>query len=114
MEITNGLEATLILKSRVAVAVMACGSDFELFNLENISDAARQSAKERGLAYCGLLGISKADGQILLDVQPGSIEPATLARAAAAFVLQLNAANSGDSTAWLNRLYSLPDDRPQV
>ncbi len=111
MTISTAEEVKLILKSRVTAAVLGSSAEFEVLFLDEDHEAQAQSAQTRGLSYFGLLGISKDDGELLIEFAPGA-DVAVMTRAAVAFVQKLTGVGSkGDAVEWCRRLFSLEDPR---
>jgi hypothetical protein len=111
----------LCLDAPIAVVILGNPetSDFELIDLDfdRLPNERVCALQERGMEFCGVLGLVKGRPRVALALPLGAEIIATLS---AAFVQRLEDAingikpDMGDSAEWLERLHSLPDNRNGV
>ena len=107
-------QARLLVEGNSVVGVLGKGEDFLLFPLQEdgpLDQGLLQRGQERGLAFCGVLGV--VDGRMAARVEETNpMAVYTMLFAGLEFARQVApklrpSEPKGDSVAWLERLHSL-------
>jgi hypothetical protein len=107
----------LIFESQISVGVLGKGEDFVLIPLRGdgtpFDEAEVDAARDRGLEYCGVLGLKDGVPGAKCEPNPDCIY--TMMHAGLAFAQlvadKLRPKPKGDAVDWLTRLFELPDTR---
>lgn len=107
----------LVWDSEISAVVLGKGEQYFLIPLhfnEHAQAVTLSIARERGYAYCGVMGFK--DGQCAVKCEPGM--ELTMCAAAFGFALlhvapKLSAAQTDDSLDWLTKLHALKDEREE-
>jgi len=103
----------LVFNSDLAVAVLGRGGNYLLVPLADAVDEAAREAEAMGYRYCGVLALTR-DGRAAAECVPDPDAALTMVRAALGFAMRFAKRLQGDSVEWCERLYRLPDSRPEV
>jgi hypothetical protein len=108
--------ARLAFESEICVAVMGRAGDFLLIPLGGdgpLDDALTAQALERGLHYCGCLGVKDGVAGAKCEPDPDSVYCCLMASLEFARMVagRLKPQPQGDGVAWLENLFQLPDTR---
>ena len=96
------------------MGVLGKGSDFTLIDLlAKMDDKAVAEALDKGWTYCGVVGMKDGIPGAKCDPHPDSLFTMTLAGLAFVRLVadRIRPVSKGDSEAWLESLYQLPDTR---
>jgi hypothetical protein len=107
----------LVMEGEISVAVLGKGAEFVLIELQgDIDEAATSQAREKGYAYCGVLGVK--DGTAGAKCEPNPDAVYTMMHAGLAFAQlvadRLKQKPKGDGAEWLAALFALDDPRPEA
>lgn len=102
--------------AEIAVAVLGNPrtGEFSLIDLDHdmpMSEAARESARQRGFEFCGVVGVKNGIADAMCDPVAGAL--GILCAAVMPFVRRYAAklGPKSDGADWLERLHALPDPR---